>query len=1500
MWKLLLYVVSILAVKVTSMESSVFTTSSASFSPNFLGALANVTVSFSSSVAITSGSSDMYAVHVFFPVGYEPSGTVPSLVNCTSLFLKFGALLIDECSQLPTLSLILSVDRMTFAGDSSDLPGGIISPLVYFDFETRSVIIRVLSLSSLQAVSIRFCCLALPITYSDDALSFSLVQYSSGGALSTVIPKKTMVSRILTSTIWTILTLQFDPPTANAFSQLIFTFASSDTLLAGTVVAVVLPGFECLATVVTYTSDGPLSYVGQWAQNIFTFSLESDILSGITTQITTSADLFKLPPVSAINSNLLLVSASLNGEEIVSETAIYQSEEILPEIEFLYSSLVLDDGVVWFTFAVNRALYTGTALFIRLPGYQANVGELSILGDWASFFDHATFDPPTSTISLQLVANMYFNGTGLDTKMVGFPNIEAPLGQYENDESLLVKVGSNSKFSKIQFSEAFGVDKKFTLSTIAWDSPFPNTETGFTVSFRSSVALFAGTRIVVNLRGDFVRLMPSLDIPLPTIDGVDGGDCGESFLLNKSAQYSDYLGNLLIFAIAPESVLPANQTCTVYIDVAARIRLPAKLTLNDGSLKIEANSHVVINSAPVAVSGPPVGEPKGFISGATSIVFDPIVLEQPAVIHLTMSFNTDLLIGSELCLHLGGFARIGGEVILLGASQGRHFGENAIWDDFGQNLTMTITPLQSEVNPDVSFGIRAGQTIWLKIGHNQNLILPQTLYPADPSIHVTVFDSGIATPQYFSTQTDMNPIVLKEFESSEISYETNSVSVELKATFALRSNSYINIRLFGFTLVETRPGTVTLDNVVGLVSDEIIFEQDLTSFTPKSIGKWDGEVFSLKIIGKEIESFTRFKIVIPVSFFPDTTLVNDPNLQVSVNGSQILFWRQIKKSPAIIPNIFADSSIQFHPNVPLETAQVAVLLVPSVSLPNAANIGIYLYRFTIPEGSLIVNVTVQNIAVRAECVWNATTEYLNITLYTPVSSLDEISVIIPESESIMLPEFLNLNDETLTVTVMDHLLSYVVIPETAFLKSPLLGDGPFSDQFFCAYMLETGIRGKLGFRDCSLCLLATNNPCSKRILERCGCPPLADSPKDMFVGGFNLRESDSIFFVNGANCKGAIPSNFVQVGNNSIGQLGEYFDGISYSGIRPLKPGILSICIVHLGLPKFAGQLHVRPNCLLGQVLMENSCQETCPFGYLPINGQCVLSSFKKLSKSPTFTIQFVYPNAINLEISNLPATDSTYIFFEFVFTSNLAQVLYEDEPSRFRIVKVTDNKFVADGLFVTVVFTPSTETSIRSPEELRAVLLALISDPDSTLYLNEFFSTVVSPDSKNTLNFASMSLSVQSETFYCPETQTYNTVCPLVLDPMPSDPTYLPLWYTISLIAGGIVGGFAFAGILLGMYRADTSSLLFKRKNQSNSLIDQDNNFSIIKINDDTNDNGKLPVISALDPSARVEYAKSWLDGKLLDESLLVRSRRRIEPENAPVDAPQDLTSPTDKLKRN
>jgi hypothetical protein len=1251
--------------------------------------------------------------------------------------------------------------------------------------------------------------------------------------------------RRLTSVDWSLLRLNFDPAIPNQSTTLSLTLSPTVTLPSASRLVVYLPGISFLSNLdaghVEFNflfqqgrDANLLNYYAQWfpSNTTLVFVLASDFTPGTAIVISMVPGSFILPASSPQDSPMYTIQVSnADGSRVlVPETSFTQSTPVYASISFLTSSAVVTSGsVLGFNFSLTRGVFAGDKLDLQLPGYAAHSSIVPIVysSDSGLFAGNtAVFEPSNFTFTFEFARPRSFDGSGTDSAAISLPSLSLPRGQSQDDKSLRVSIRPWSP-QPIKNSPAFGVKKEFLLSSLWFEPTIPSAATAINVSFIPSVELYAGSVVLLHLRGGFSRSINSSSVSIY-------GNASEIF-----GGSGNWNGSAISLTVQPGSFVPVTRQTSLWIPVSEGFVLPELLSQNDGILLIESAGLVVIPAEAVKTS-PKIGSVDKQFRNA-SISFNPGDPNADSLISIGFTSNTDLIAGSIIQLHLGGFTANQSTLNISGSIS---HGE---WDAITQNLNLIVNDYTS---------IAAGTQIALSI---RGFVLPNSLLPNDPSVYLQAEAVGIATPQRFITIPAINPSVTKGFSRSELWYGNNEVpypgrvgnfSVRIQSTFALLSGAVVNVGLPGY---------------ISSVATISISTSPRSDIFVGNMGSWNGTVLALTI---KNAIFANEMITISVGgdqfILPDELQQNDPSLTLSASGAQYLPIESIKTSTAIVPRQFTISTLTLDPSDPVSVSVLSIQLKASVAIEATDSIVITLPEFVRDTG----NITLSNL-VGGNCTakWNQTEHTLTIQCDAEIFGNTDISFSIGLENNFVIPRSIALNSQGITIAVPRS------IPVAPFRSSPLIGDGPNRHQQFCMYQFDVGVRVHVNnialYPELSDCVSpspceATNwitDACSVSELSRCGCSSqIPDSPDTFTISGFNLRSDDQLEFVPTAGFGVQV------VGTPTVTSQG----GLSFPFVKALRTGQYSIFLKHSGTTFPVGTLTVRAACASPLVGYNGQCQTFCPYGYIPQYGDCLpFTNSKARIRQPTgFQI------ALTTDISGLAFLDSsdpTRQFYDYSFVENLKQVLNEPETSdRISVVGIRDAgpDFPARIIVAGAVSGPLTVTD-RSAQELVALLSALLVDEYSVLYTNEFFSRTV----------RSFPLRKIDNVVYCESIGRYYVAgCPTNRDWGP--PTGFATWYWLAIVIGGFVVGLVAAATALAFYRLDSADLrisgVFKRRPKKDASVTND--FSVFKIKSEAEEKEltlEMKDVTLLDHADKVEYAKTWLDGQLLDEPLILRRNK-------------------------
>jgi hypothetical protein len=268
-----------------------------------------------------------------------------------------------------------------------------------------------------------------------------------------------------------------------------------------------------------------------------------------------------------------------------------------------------------------------------------------------------------------------------------------------------------------------------------------------------------------------------------------------------------------------------------------------------------------------------------------------------------------------------------------------------------------------------------------------------------------------------------------------------------------------------------------------------------------------------------------------------------------------------------------------------------------------------------------------------------------------------------------------------------------------------------------------------------------------------------------------------------------------------------------------------------------------------------------CTVGRIPINGDCVKSltsareaqsrSSSSQKSSVLLSLELLYPAATSKNLAGFAVTDSTREFFDFLFGTEMGNVLSID-PQRVS-VKTISATSETDVVVVTFTISPQSQTvtssvagDARVASECAELLIALEKDKQSLLYKNSLFSGVVFDVTQPVAYPTGLALNL------CPDGK-YRSSCPSVAG-----------GETSSQLSG--IGAMLLGMLLTAAGLIVTCALVWRVDAGSDQT----------KVHKSM---GHMTVKEAeqglLDPSMKAEFARSWLEGRWIEDVNELRKRR-------------------------
>ncbi|KAF4665258.1 GTP-binding protein 10 [Perkinsus chesapeaki] len=1257
-------------------------------------------------------------------------------------------------------------------------------------------------------------------------------------------------------------------------------------------------------------------YFAAWDQDLrsLTFSLRAGVTlrGGRKVSFTTQPGEFVLPREVQANNQRFKVEARSRDQvdELIPRTGVFQSDYVPGVRTFSVSTLSYSSLTpyaivdVEFTFICSRPLFNGDSIFLKLPGFQTSETTVPLFGAVADYFRESAgrFDLPSNELRLEVNKTIYFSGAealllnpeavpGQDIPItVGMRNLKLPGALYQNDPSLLL--WNSDKMSTPQSVQTSprvgeflenGEVKEFLVSELSFSPTEPDNPSSVTLRLRPSVFLYQQNRVILHLYG--FKLTSGVTTPevssLPLEDTVEAAN-----FVNKAAEWNS-TDSTLSLTVANERVIRNDVDTVVTVPWETGLKLPSKLSENDGLLTIEALGTYIKKESIKMV--PAIGPPK-YITDSR-LLFDPAEANAQSRIEFEFTANSDILPGTRIHFKLGGMERVlsgggnpSGLVQLSGMNAPLFDNSQGSWDNGGQLLTVVVDAVT----------ILAGRQTSFFIEQDQGFVLPYAMYQTDPSLYMYIPEAGIpsAGTQAFNFTSRVNRAV-KTFVVSELGYGVgnevpypNTIStilITLRPNVVLPQGSVIRLHLPGFQCQNSQP---LLSPPTTNVLDPG-YKRFLTADGVSYYGTWNAshETLDLEVSpGQKVPNnaltIVRLDAASAALRLPPRMAENDERLKIEVTAGQMIFPEPIKISPMVVPRTFDISKFVYEPREALRTFKMLITLMPTVTITEESPVIIKLLEFqNIDRETQNIYLTGKHahLVEDATALWDQQAMELTLRV-APGRTLPEFTEAqfqIEESQGFILPRSLYKNDPRLTIRSVGNIL------EEPVKDSPLVGDGPYDEQQYCVYQFERGIRYHIineakystnVNRQClsePMCDPWITDPCSRRELDRCVCPDLYEEASDLTISGFNLYDDDRVVVVDEDDeCTADVETRMSPAW--SIPEpptVNEVKTQLNFAGVRATETGHFRICVLHFGEVFNVGRIVVRPSCEAPSVMVQGTCMKYCPSLNVPVAGECVVEPTVTASETGLMpitpheeedqalmvSIRMKYPAADSKRLFNLSADDPSRDYFNYRFTYELADILDVD-PTRFQMELISrgSTPTQADRVIVSVVLKPAPKTVVevradekeRSPLALYYLLKALLEDTSSLLYDNEFFDTV---DRTYPLGPVYVKL--------CGGDQRYRVLCPLV-----------PLGLSSATAEFYFFGAVVLTTISLVLlctcvWRLDLDAPAKTGKGKRAT-------YRVTNVS-----SGDL---GYLDPSMRSEFARSWLEGRLMDDEATVRRREK------------------------
>lgn len=1390
--------------------------------------------------------------------GFEPVGTpnkvIPSYRDLTVTPMNPIQVGID-----PMMGYNTAVNPLFKSVAYWDIPRGTL----------RLTVIRGMQVKTEVDTELLICCLRLPNQSERDSPKYRISAPTNEGPGAISITDEAVKSTpyIDAGFQWEFLQVILAPPVSMQLTTISLTLRPANVLKDRQQIVMYMPQIRREAdkdgTIEFSTADSanPLDWMlfqsqaiwNNTRRSIHLFLRPGQVLAaGRQVTVKTIPGDFRLPISMDPNSNMILVEArSLDSiDEIIAKTVVDQSSNVPRVRTFVYSEFRYrlarpnERTDVTFRFLMNRPLFADQTLYVRMSGFRSDVVDIVLIGPTKFNFqnDMARWYMPENLMVLSVVKTLYCDEQ--ITEII-FSDMSLPPALYANDPSLLLWTSDpDAPQESVLTSPELcgkvcgGEQKTFGRSQIAFTPAEPRLPANVTFTILPSIYFYQNDMIVLHLYG-FVCTSVYIPLDGPGASQIDQGAArwnGDEYTLTLVVAENEIIDNVLPFIIT--------------ITEDKNFRLPGLLSKNDGTLRIEGRGALITERPLLKV--PAMGDPKSVISSRVDI--EPYWPSNPqtpfARVIISFILNSDVLPGSSITIRLGGLLRNPPEVQLnpIGWSTGRSgkvqlLGKNAplFYRQGDWNHDACVLTLKTK--PEYIF---AGETIVFFLERDEFFQLPPAAYQNDPAFRIAIPGAGIAEEQFlYSTKWIDNS---KTWVQTEVWYgdpgsvwypgDAPDFNMRFQSNVDLYAGSIITLRLPGFKSTGT---TIFFSAPDKAVSNEY----DISSFIRTAA--WNPFTEELQItvpVGNAIIRRTNVMRIRAFGTFgfmlPTTQLYqNDPRLTIRVNGNQFIYEEPLQKSPRIVKRTFLVSEFQYRPPIKEGIFLFVMKLVPSVNISYPSDIVINLpgFRNSLSKQQIEITGASRRYIKLAQGFWNETTEMLTLpTIFNgPVMPLDVLLQFeIKESQGFILPSMLQQDGPSIRIRSVNNILWEPI------KKSPMVGDMPYAPHRFCMIQYEESVRTRMPLcpsaADCDPPL---TDPCSATELARCGCDTRLDEKFNFTISGFNLVDTDMMYFLPYEQLCSLTPGPlYLQAFTLQTDQpmVSTARDRAEFYGFRCTKPGYYRMCYKHAGILFDVGFVKVTPACGAPYVSVGGVCVENCPSTKIPYAGECIKDPLA-LDDSDTQALMLsvvmadpMISGTQHLSIRN--SDDQEYQYYVYRFTYELARLLNCD-PSRINVASISHGSTVSN-----VVFTPVAGNG-RSPQALISLLRALQSDASSSFYQNAFFQVIKKPDSINqivTRRYNPAPLKVR----LCRDGE-YRVFCPYAGDLMPLGSAYT-IFVVLMLVFPVLLG-------LLGCccWIAD-----FDRRTG---------------VDEETYDKLRTKPAEVEDTLKQIEFARSWLEGRFMGE---------------------------------
>ncbi len=1096
----------------------------------------------------------------------------------------------------------------------------------------------------------------LPLEFPDNNPEFQVEARSADG-VDEIIPRTSVmqsdrVPRVLN---YTNSTLTYDDPYPSSLTEVNFEWMTNRPLYPGKILYLRLPGFTSTISELELSGPDALSFYAERAflnipnnevQLIVNKTLYTNEVPG---KVTFSG--LSLPPsLYEDDPSILVWNNDPFADDPDRKQSVLSSPRVGADKTFIRSELQyvpnLPGEIADVTVILQPSIlfYQHDQIVFHLHGFRCELAEIPLEGPSAEKFGHVAYwNYQDYTLKFVVASQKVLpNDAPTEVLIRKSSAFRLPNRLSENDGILTVEgVGALIRKEKIKTSPRIGEKKEITDSSCVFLPALSEQITKIRINFVANSDILPSSYIYFKLAG-LTRTMPNEDDSQDGLISLSGVNA--PLFTASTGEWSQSLSELKMQVVAEAGIVAAGRKIQFFIEDDMMFTLPYAMYDTDESLFIRI-PEAGIDKAEFKYSSR-VGRVAKTFPYSQLTYGDAGSMPYPLQLtDVTFQFQPNIMLteGAVVRLTLPGFS-----------CPGMSYG------DVQQGQVIAITNLTS------------GEVFYN--GFVDSVPLGQVA----PFIRMT-WSAAYPGPD------GPNSIVV-DWSSRNQEWSMGG------------ANGH-KFRVGNQTVPIRQPSTAQYDSTYKR------FTYTLKGSGPSHHATWDEfnqlmdfEVAATKRILRT--DLIKVRVPFPNCRLPQRLAKNDETLRVSSVKGQMIRHEPIKSSPRVVNRTFDISRFEYTPRDKQSFFLFKIEIMATVDIVSSTPIILHLPAFDNILGNELIHLTgthanrisyynsITDSIMQSTAQWNQTTFQLKLTpgLETPLEEFTLYSFLIEESQGFNLPRSLLASDPNLQIESGDSNIRLEPVKE-----SPMVGDGPENNQWFCMFQYESGTRtinsANCNPTDCEE-LPAMLDPCSSRELERCKCSKLRhDGPTGLVIRGFQLSPLDELIFrPYEEECRNDDDLESVDTFVfPAVPEVSSDNSELIWNEVRSTATGYFRICVRHRDR-NFTqvfdvGKVSVRPMCTddngdfaVDKVMVEGHCAKDCPASKIPVAGECVQDPVAEwpVDQQPVLvSVRMDNPSALSGKIHELPSNDTERAYFERRFCSELAHFLNTDS-SRFQITSVT------------------------------------------------------------------------------------------------------------------------------------------------------------------------------------------------------------------------------------